>query len=80
VNRLIVEGSWCQIQDDPTYTIIELSQLMVEFYQLDDDATQALCFCYETQVGGGGMVELLENETLQGKMVRMQQGKGTYHR
>jgi len=74
VNRLIVEGSWCQIQDDPTYTIIELSQLMVEFYQLDDDATQAW------GGGGGGMVELLENETLQGKMVRMQQGKGTYHR
>jgi len=52
VNRLIVEGSWCQIQDDPTYTIIELSQLMVEFYQLDDDVAQVFCFHCETQVGG----------------------------
>ncbi len=34
------------LYDDQTYTIAELSQLMVEFYQLDDDVAQALCFCY----------------------------------
>jgi exonuclease V gamma subunit len=53
VNWLIVEGSWRQLYDDATYTIAELSQLMVEFYQLEDDVAQALCFCFETQVGGG---------------------------
>ena len=76
VNRLIVEGSWRQIYDDPTYTIAELSQLMVEFFHLDDDVAEALCFRYETQVGGQRrMVELLANETLEGKIVRTLQGE-----
>jgi hypothetical protein len=52
INRLIVEVSWCQIYDDPTYTIAELSQLMVDLFQLEDDIATVLCFCYETQVGG----------------------------
>jgi hypothetical protein len=61
VNRLIVEGSWHQIYDDPT---------------LEDDVAAALCFRYETQVGGQKrMVELLANETLEGKIVRMEQGE-----
>jgi len=76
INRLIVEGSWRQIYDDPTYTIAELSQLMVEFFHLDDDIAEALCFRYETQVGGQRrMVELLANETLEGKIVRTLQGE-----
>jgi hypothetical protein len=76
VDWLIVEGSWRQIYDDPTYTIAELSQLMVVLYQLEDDIATALCFCYETQEGGQRrMVELLVNETLEGKMVRTEQGE-----
>jgi hypothetical protein len=76
VNRLIVEGSWRQIYDNPTYTIAELSQLMVDFFHLEDDIAAALCFRYETQVGGQRrMVELLVNETLEGKIVRTLQGE-----
>jgi hypothetical protein len=76
INRLIVEGSSRQIYVDPTYSIAELSQLTVDKFQLEDDVATALCFRYETQVGGQKrMVELLANETLEGKIVRKEQGK-----
>jgi hypothetical protein len=76
VNRLIVEGSWRQLYDDATYTIAGLSQLIPEFYKLENDVTEALCFCYETLVGGQQRnIFLLANEMLEGKMVRTLQGE-----
>ena len=51
VNRLIVEGEWHRLYDDRTYTIAELTQLIVEHYQLGDDVADALCFRYSNQEG-----------------------------
>jgi hypothetical protein len=43
INLLIVEGEWRRLYDVPMYTIAELSQLIVENYQLGDDVADTLC-------------------------------------
>jgi hypothetical protein len=76
VNHLIVEGSWRQLHDDATYIIAELSQLISEFYELENDVAEALHFRYETLMGGQQRnIILLANEMLERKMVRTLQGE-----
>lgn len=40
IHKLNVKGGWHQFLDVPSYTVAELSQLMVEFY--DNDEAEAL--------------------------------------
>jgi hypothetical protein len=49
---LIVKGSQHQFYDNPTFAIAELSQLIADFCELDNNIAKVLYFCYETQVGG----------------------------
>ncbi len=51
VNWLIVEGGWRSLHDDDTYRFSELSQLITEHYELEEDISQALCFRYSHYEG-----------------------------
>jgi hypothetical protein len=44
VNQLIVEGRRHKLHGDTTYTVEELSQLIVKFYWLNENVAEALCF------------------------------------
>jgi len=59
------------LHDDVTYTIAELSQLIVDHYELGEDIAETLCFRYATHVGDDRRREyrtLLENDTIENKM------------
>ncbi len=76
INLLIVEGEWRRLYDVPMYTIAELSQLIVENYQLGDDVADTLCVWYSNQEGDQQQYEgLLENEMLQNKYVASPAGQ-----
>ena len=47
INQQIVSGEWRQIYDDPTYNIAELTLLITEFYNLDRNIEEMICFHYQ---------------------------------
>ncbi len=51
VNQQILNGEWRMLHDDVTYTFAELSQLIVDYFELGDDVTEMLCFRYVTHIG-----------------------------
>ena len=51
VNQLLIAGDWRQVYDDETYTANEILALIVDYYELDEDVTQALCLRYNTHQG-----------------------------
>ncbi len=51
INQLLIIRDWCQVYDDETYTANEILVLIVDYYELDDDVTQALCLRYHTHQG-----------------------------
>ncbi len=70
VNQLIVDGDWHQLHDDPSYTMDELTQLIVNYYQLEEDVEATLCYRYATHVGKQRTRELREvlgHETIENK-------------
>jgi hypothetical protein len=71
INQQILNGEWRMLHDDVTYTIAELSQLIVDHYELGEDIAETLCFRYATHVGDDRRREyrtLLENDTIENKM------------
>jgi hypothetical protein len=75
--QLLQRGTCCkrfhldyQVNQLPTFTVAELSQLIAEFYELKNDVAKALCFCYQTYVGEQQRtIKLLAYETLEGKII-----------
>jgi predicted DNA-binding protein (MmcQ/YjbR family) len=51
INQLLIAGDWCQVYDNETYTANEILALIVDYYELDNDVTQALCIRYHTHQG-----------------------------
>ena len=77
VNQLIVDGEWRHLHDDPTYTMDELSHLITNFYQLEDDVAESLCFRYVTHVGQERTrrwITILGHDTIQNKTLRNAEG------
>jgi hypothetical protein len=65
------------LHDDATYTMMELSQLIVNYFELGGDVAKTLCFCYVTQVGEERRREyrmLIENETIENKIFINEEG------
>ncbi len=65
------------LHDDATYTMMELSQLIVDFFELGDDVAETLCFRYVTHVGEERRRvyrTLLENETIENKVFIDEEG------
>ncbi len=65
------------LHDDTTYTIMELSQLIVDYFELDNDVAETLCFCHVTHVGEERRREyrtLLENDTIENKLFVNEEG------
>ena len=75
INQQVVSGEWRQIYDDPTYNIAELTMLIADFYNLDQDIEDTLCFRYENYIGQQKRwITLLEQETLENKIITSEQG------
>jgi hypothetical protein len=51
INQLLIVGDWHQVYDDETYTANEILVLIVNYYELDKDVSQALCLRYNTYQG-----------------------------
>ncbi len=62
VNQPLVEGDWHQLHDDASYTMDDLTQLIVNYYQLEEDIEATLCYRYATHVGGQRTRELRDVE------------------
>ncbi len=65
------------LHDDVMYTIAELSQLIVDYFDLGEDVTNTLCFRFATHVGEDRRREhrtLLENETIENKTFINEEG------
>jgi hypothetical protein len=43
VNQLLISGDWRRVYDNEMYTVNEIIMLIVNYYELDDDITEALC-------------------------------------
>ncbi len=54
VNQLLITGDWHQVYDDEMYIANEISVLIVDYYELDEDVAQALCLRYNTHNRGQG--------------------------
>jgi hypothetical protein len=39
------------LHDNATYTMAELSQLIVNYFELGNNVADTLCFCYTTHLG-----------------------------
>ncbi len=80
MNRLIVEGDWRQLHDDNNYTMNELSHLITNYYQLEEDVAATLCYQYTTHVGAERTRtyrEVLGYETIEHKTKINEQGMET---
>jgi hypothetical protein len=51
INQQILDGEWLMLHNDATYTMVELSQLIVNYFELGNNVTEMLCFHYVTHVG-----------------------------
>ncbi len=70
VNQLIVNRDWRQLHDDPSYSMDKLTQLITNYYRLEEDIEATLCYRYATHVGEQRTRELrvvLGHETIENK-------------
>jgi hypothetical protein len=77
VNQLIVDGQWRNLHDDKTYTMDELTHLVANFYELQDDVKGSLCYRYVTHVGAQrrrSFVRIFGHETIENKFYIDEEG------
>jgi hypothetical protein len=77
INQLIQQGDWRKLYADDTYNFAELNGLIVDYYELDEEAEASLCFRYITHAGRDRkkkFVTLRDNESLIGKTYMDQAG------
>jgi hypothetical protein len=77
VNQLLISGDWRQLYDDKTYSTNKILALIVDFYDLDDDVTEALCLRYKNHEGQRQertTIMMRCNETLQDIQITEQNG------
>ncbi len=70
VNQLIVEGQWRNLHEDKMYTMDELTNLIANFYELQEDVKGSLCYRYITYVGAQrrrSFVRIFGHETIEKK-------------
>ncbi len=76
INQQVVSDKRRQIYDDPTYNIAELTTLIAEFYDLNPDIEDMLCFRYHNYNRQQmRWITLLEQDTLQNKIITTEQGE-----
>jgi hypothetical protein len=51
INQLLIVRDWRQVYNDEMYTANEILALIVDYYELGEDVTQALCLRYNTHQG-----------------------------
>jgi hypothetical protein len=75
INQQVVSGEWRQIYDDPSCNMAELTLLITNFYNLDQDVEETICFRYQNYIGQQmRWITLLEQETLENKIMTSAQG------